>query len=125
MRAHHAQITLGRLNDSQTREMVAGVAARSELTKEVMDAVVRRTDGVPLFAEELARLVLDGVGRAFAREIPATLRDSLAARLDRLGNAKEVAQLAAVIGREFSYDLIRAVSPLPEPWGRARWSLAI
>lgn len=114
MRAHHVQITLGRLNDSQTREMIAGVAARSALTKEVMDAVVRRTDGVPLFAEELARLVLDGVGRAFAREIPATLRDSLAARLDRLGNAKEVAQLAAVIGREFSYDLIRAVSPLPE-----------
>ena len=114
MRAHHAQITLGRLNDRQTREMVAGVAARSTLTKEVMDVVVRRTDGVPLFAEELARLVLDGVGRVFAREIPATLRDSLAARLDRLGNAKEVAQLAAVIGREFSYELIRAVSPLPE-----------
>jgi class 3 adenylate cyclase/tetratricopeptide (TPR) repeat protein len=114
MRAHHVQITLGRLNDRQTREMVAGVAARSAMTKEVLDTVVRRTDGVPLFAEELARLVLDGAGRAFAREIPATLRDSLAARLDRLGSAKQVAQLAAVIGREFSYDVIRAVSPLPE-----------
>jgi predicted ATPase len=114
MRSHHVQITLGRLNDRQTREMVAGVAARSALNKDVMDAVVRRTDGVPLFAEELARLVLDGVGRESVREIPATLRDSLAARLDRLGNAKEVAQLASVIGREFSYDLIRAVVPLPE-----------
>src|SRR5215467_2554328 len=114
MRAHHAQITLGRLNDRQTRELVADVAARSAMTKEVIDTLVRRTDGGPLFAEELARLVLDGVGREFSREIPATLRDSLAARLDRLGNAKEVAQLAASIGREFSYDLIRAVSRLPE-----------
>jgi tetratricopeptide (TPR) repeat protein len=114
MRAHHTQLTLNRLNDRQTREMVAAVVARSALAKEVMDAVVRRTDGVPLFAEELARLMLEGAERAVAREIPATLQDSLAARLDRLGAAKEVAQVAAVIGREFSYDLLRAVSPLPE-----------
>jgi class 3 adenylate cyclase/predicted ATPase len=114
MRAHHAQITLGRLNDRQTREMVAAVAARSALTDETMEAIVRRTDGVPLFAEELARLVIEGTGRAAVREIPATLQDSLAARLDGLGNAKEIAQLAAVIGREFSYGMLRAVSPLPE-----------
>ncbi len=114
MRAHHAQITLSRLTGRQTREMVAGVAARAALAKDVIDAVVKRTDGVPLFAEELTRLILEGDGRAVAGEIPATLHDSLMARLDRLGAAKEVAQVAAVIGREFSYELLQAVSPIPE-----------
>ena len=114
MRAHHAQVTLNRLNDRHTREMVAGVAARAALTPDLIDAVVKRTDGVPLFAEELTRLILEGEGRSAAREIPVTLHDSLTARLDRLGAAKEVALLAAVIGREFSYELLRAVSPLPE-----------
>jgi class 3 adenylate cyclase/tetratricopeptide (TPR) repeat protein len=114
MRAHHAQITLSRLTGRQTRDMVAGVAARAALAKDVIDAVVKRTDGVPLFAEELTRLILEGDGRAVAGEIPATLHDSLMARLDRLGAAKEVAQVAAVIGREFSYELLQAVSPIPE-----------
>jgi class 3 adenylate cyclase/tetratricopeptide (TPR) repeat protein len=114
MRAHHAQITLNRLSDRQTREMVAGVAARSALAKEMIDTVVKRTDGVPLFAEELTRLILEGDGRSVAREIPATLHDSLTARLDRLGSAKEVAQVAAVIGREFFYELLQAVLPMPE-----------
>jgi class 3 adenylate cyclase/tetratricopeptide (TPR) repeat protein len=111
MRAHHTQITLNRLNKRHTREMVAGLVARSALAPDLVDAVVRRTDGVPLFAEELSRLILEGDGRSVVREIPATLHDSLAARLDRLGPAKEVAQVAAVIGREFSYELLRAVAP--------------
>ena len=72
--------------------------------------VSERTDGVPLFAEELTQLMRDGDGEA----IPATLRDSLAARLDRLGAARETAQLAAVVGREFAHDLIAAVSEAPE-----------
>ncbi|HVN64508.1 MAG TPA: adenylate/guanylate cyclase domain-containing protein [Candidatus Binataceae bacterium] len=110
MRSHHAQITLNRLNDRQTREMVAGVAARAALAKDVIEAVVKRTDGVPLFAEELTRLMLDGGGRAVAHDIPATLHDSLTARLDRLGPARNIAQIAAVIGREFSYELLEAVA---------------
>jgi class 3 adenylate cyclase/tetratricopeptide (TPR) repeat protein len=114
LRAHHAQITLNRLNDRQTREMVAGVVARAAMAQDLIDAVVKRTDGVPLFAEELTRLILEGQGRSVVREIPATLHDSLAARLDRLGPAKEVAQLAAVIGREFSYELLHAVSPMSD-----------
>lgn len=113
-RAHHAQITLSRLNDAQTREIVMGVAARARLATSVIDAVVKRSDGVPLFTEELARLMTEGDGRSAAREIPATLHDSLTARLDRLGAAKEVAQVAAVIGREFSYELLHAVAPVPE-----------
>ena len=113
-RGHHAQITLGRLNTRQTRELVAGVISRAGLAEEVVDRVIERTDGVPLFAEELTRLMLEGDGGGGAREIPATLLDSLAARLDRLGRAKDVAQLGSVIGREFSYELLAAISPLPE-----------
>src|SRR5215472_9632011 len=114
MRTHHAQITLNRLNDRHTREMVASVVARAALAQDLIDAVVKRTDGVPLFAEELTRLILDGEGRSQVRQIPATLQDSLAARLDRLGPAKEVAQVAAVIGREFSYGLLQAVAAIGE-----------
>jgi hypothetical protein len=69
---------------------------------------------VPLFAEELTRLILEGDGRSVVHDIPATLHDSLTARLDRLGPAKEVAQIAAVIGREFSYELLHAVSAMRE-----------
>jgi hypothetical protein len=94
--------------------MIEGVTARGALTKDMIDAVVRRTDGVPLFAEELTRLILEGDGHSAWREIPATLHDSLTARLDRLGSAKEVAQVAAVLGREFSYELLHAVSPMEE-----------
>jgi class 3 adenylate cyclase/tetratricopeptide (TPR) repeat protein len=112
MRSHYTQITLTRLDDRRTREMVANVAAGASLSKDVIDSVVKRTDGVPLFAEELTRLMLESKGRAVLREIPVTLRNSLMARLDRLGPGKEVAQLAAVIGREFSYELLEALSPL-------------
>jgi predicted ATPase len=77
--------------------------------------VVERTGGVPLFVEELTRAVLDsGDARLSRREIPATLQDSLMARLDRLGPAKEVIQIAAVIGNEFSYELVHAVHPIAE-----------
>jgi class 3 adenylate cyclase/tetratricopeptide (TPR) repeat protein len=114
MRAHHLQITLSRLNDRDTREVITRVAARIALAKDVVNAVIQRTDGVPLFAEELTRLILERDWRSAVREIPATLQDSLTARLDRLGGAKEVAHVAAVIGREFSYELLQAVVALSE-----------
>jgi len=113
-RAHHVQITLNRLNDQHTREMVAGVVARTVLAENLIDAVVKRTDGVPLFAEELTRLLLEGEGHSAMREIPVTLHDLLTARLDRLGPAKEVAQVAAVIGREFSYQLLQEVAAMAD-----------
>ena len=115
MRAHHAQITLSRLSDRDTREMVTRIVARMAPARDVIDTVVKRTDGVPLFAEELTRLLLESDGRSLTREIPATLRDSLTARLDRLGPAKEVAQVAAVIGRESSFKLLQAVGSIDEP----------
>jgi len=113
LRAHHAQITLNRLSTRSVREMVALVAARKALADETVDAVVERTSGVPLFVEELTRVVLEsGTAKLGAREIPVTLHDSLMARLDRLGPAKEVVQIGAVIGTEFSYELLHAVNPV-------------
>lgn len=112
-REHHAQITLNRLNQRETRELVAAVRTRTGLPDDLLDAVVQRADGVPLFAEELTLLMTAGQGLG-AHDIPATLLDSLAARLDRLGPAKEIAQLASVLGREFPYALLRAVCDTPE-----------
>jgi tetratricopeptide (TPR) repeat protein len=115
MRAHHTQVTLNRLGVRDIRAIVARVAASRALTDETVAAVVERTGGVPLFVEELTRAVLEaGDAKLSARDIPATLHDSLMARLDRLGAAKEVAQVGAVIGNEFSYELLHAVHPIVE-----------
>jgi class 3 adenylate cyclase/tetratricopeptide (TPR) repeat protein len=119
LRAHHTQLTLNRLSSRNVRTMVEEVAAhetlRSALTEETIATVVERTAGVPLFVEELTRAVLErGDTKLTAREIPVTLRDSLMARLDRLGPAKEVIQVGAVIGGEFSYELLHAIHPIVE-----------
>jgi predicted ATPase/class 3 adenylate cyclase len=114
-RAHHSHLTLTRLNARDVREMVANVVAQSVFSEEAVEKVIERTGGVPLFVEELTRALLEqGDSKLSSREIPATLHDSLMSRLDRLGPAKEVAQIAAVIGREFSYELILAIAPIPE-----------
>jgi tetratricopeptide (TPR) repeat protein len=115
MRAHHTQITLNRLNARNVRTMVGQVAARKALPEETIAAVVERTGGVPLFVEELTRAVLEsGDAQLTGRAIPVTLHDSLMARLDRLGAAKEVIQVGAVIGSEFSYELLHAVHAIAE-----------
>src|SRR6202030_3188022 len=112
---HHTQINLNRLSAGNVRTIVAQVAARIALSDETIATVVERTGGVPLFVEELTRAVLEsGEAKLSGREIPATLHDSLMARLDRLGTAKEVIQIGAVIGSEFSYELLRAVHPIGE-----------
>jgi class 3 adenylate cyclase/predicted ATPase len=114
LRTHHTQFTLNRLSDPHVRELVANVVAHSALSVETIEKVVERTGGVPLFVEELTRAVLEkGGGEPALHEIPANLHDSLMARLDRVGPAKEVAQIAAVVGREFSYELLLAVSTIP------------
>jgi class 3 adenylate cyclase len=113
LRDHHTQIVLSRLDRQHTRELVLEVAARAVLPAEVVETVLARADGVPLFVEELTRAIVEG-GAQETREIPATLHDSLVARLDRLGYAaKETAQVGAVLGREFSYELLQAVHPRP------------
>jgi class 3 adenylate cyclase/tetratricopeptide (TPR) repeat protein len=115
LRAHHTQITLNRLGVRGIRTIVAQVAASKALADETVAAVVERTGGVPLFVEELTRSLLESGSKGLTgREIPATLHDSLMARLDRLGPAKEVLQICAVIGSEFSYELLQAVHPIAE-----------
>ena len=114
LRGHHVHIILNRLSSRQAREMVARVATGQSLPTEVVDAVATRTDGVPLFVEELTRLVVESGNDAVGSSIPATLEDSLMARLDRLGTAKEIVQVGAVVGREFSYALMRAILPIAE-----------
>jgi class 3 adenylate cyclase/tetratricopeptide (TPR) repeat protein len=107
-RPHATQLTLGRLGRSECMQVAAGVAAAHGLSAETIDAIVAKTDGVPLFVEELTRSVMESAGEETA--VPATLKDSLAARLDRLGGAREVAQIAAVIGRQFTFALLEAAS---------------
>jgi class 3 adenylate cyclase/tetratricopeptide (TPR) repeat protein len=121
-RAHFATITLNRLPRAQSEAMVRNVTGGKALPPPVLDQIVAKTDGVPLFLEELTKAVLES-GLIREREahyeltgplpplaIPSTLQDSLSARLDRLGSAREIAQLAATFGRDFSYDLLRAIS---------------
>jgi tetratricopeptide (TPR) repeat protein len=115
IRTHHTQITLNRLSIRHVREIIAQVAARGALAGETIEAVIERTSGVPLFVEELTRSVLEsGNAKLTEREIPVTLHDSLMARLDRLGPAKELLQIGAVIGGEFSYELLHAVYPISD-----------
>jgi class 3 adenylate cyclase/tetratricopeptide (TPR) repeat protein len=115
MQAHHTQITLNRLSVRDVRAMVGEVAAKKALSDATIATVVERTSGVPLFVEELTRAVLEsGDAKLSEREIPATLHDSLMARLDRLGEAKEVIQIGSIIGSDFSYDLLHALHPISE-----------
>ena len=113
-RSHHGTISLVPLDRNQVRHMVEELAARHALAKEVIDGVAERTGGVPLFVEEVTRLLLERGEQGGLRAIPPTLQQSLAARLDRLGPAREVAQVGAVIGRDFSYALIRAAAGIED-----------
>jgi class 3 adenylate cyclase/tetratricopeptide (TPR) repeat protein len=101
-------LTLGRLGRQECTQLVAGVAAARGLTVETVAAIVAKTDGIPLFVEELTKSVIESAGEEGA--VPATLKDSLMARLDRLGEAREIAQIAAVVGRQFSFLLLDAVA---------------
>jgi class 3 adenylate cyclase len=114
MRSHHATISLAPLDRAQVRDMIAEVSARHALPREVVDNVAARTGGVPLFVEEVTRLLLERGDKGGIHVIPPSLQQSLMARLDRLGPAREVAQVGAVIGRGFSYALLRAVSGMAD-----------
>ncbi|MGB6288163.1 MAG: AAA family ATPase [Xanthobacteraceae bacterium] len=113
-RSHHGMISLAPLDRNQVQLMVAEIAARHALSKEVVEGVSERTGGVPLFVEEVTRLLLERGEQGGTQAIPPTLQQSLTARLDRLGPAREVAQIGAVIGRDFSYTLLHAVSGIED-----------
>jgi predicted ATPase len=92
-RSHHGTISLVPLDRQQVRDMVGELAARHALSKEVIEGVTERTGGVPLFVEEVTRLLLERGERGGIQAIPPTLQQSLTARLDRLGTARDVAQI--------------------------------
>jgi class 3 adenylate cyclase/tetratricopeptide (TPR) repeat protein len=105
------QLSLSGLGEAHVAQLVAQVAGERRLTEAVQREIVARTDGIPLFVEELTKAVLETEAPLRQpADIPFTLGGSLLARLDRLGDAKAVAQLAAVIGRTFSLELLEAFS---------------
>ena len=106
LRSHHSVISLSPLDRADVALMVGELAARHALSKEVVEGVSERTGGVPLFVEEVTRLLLERGEAGGLQAIPPTLQQSLAARLDRLGEAREVAQIGAVLGRDFTYALL-------------------
>jgi len=120
-------LSLSRLAPRQRAEMIAGVTGGKTLPKEVADQIIDRTDGVPLFVEELTKAVVESgiltdmgdcyttVGPVPALAIPASLQASLLARLDRLAPVRDVAQIGAALGRQFSHELIGAVAAMPQP----------
>jgi predicted ATPase/class 3 adenylate cyclase len=107
---HVTRLTLNRLGRAGVEAIVTRLRGRQTLPPDVIDAIIARTDGVPLFVEELTKAILE-TGET---SIPASLHDSLMARLDRIPEVKEVAQIAACIGREFDYALLAAVAARPE-----------
>jgi class 3 adenylate cyclase/predicted ATPase len=113
-RSHHSTISLVPLDRQQVWQMVGELAARHALPKEMIEGVTERTGGVPLFVEEVTRLLLERGEHGGIQTIPPTLQQSLMARLDRLGTAREVAQIGSVIGRDFSYGLMRAVADMED-----------
>jgi class 3 adenylate cyclase/tetratricopeptide (TPR) repeat protein len=123
---HVGALNLSKLTRSQSATMVVALAGGKALPAGLLEQILIRTDGVPLFVEELTKSILesgelkevgdhyDYAGPARAVTIPNTLRDSLMARLDRFMPVKEIAQIGAAIGREFSYELIASVAPMPQ-----------
>ena len=121
---HMTALALSHLSRSQSSAIVSRLTANKTLPDGLLDQIVAKTDGVPLFVEELTRSLLESdqlrdcgdhfeySGVAGALRVPSTLRDSLMARLDRVPMVKEIAQMGAAIGRDFSYRLIEAIASL-------------
>ena len=119
LRSNHTVISLAPLDRAQVRQMVGELTSRHALSENVIEGLSERTGGVPLFVEEVTRLLLERGEQGDVQAIPPTLQQSLAARLDRLGSAREIAQIGAVLGRDFAYALLREVGETDEPVLRA------
>jgi len=125
--AHVTNIALGRIDGDEGTSLIAQVTGGKALPGEVLQQILARTDGIPLFIEELTKAVVESgaladagdrytlVGPLPALAIPTSLNASLLARLDRLAPVREVAQIGAALGRQFSHALISAVAPMPQP----------
>ena len=124
-RSHVTSLALNRLGEREAATIIASLVGNKELPADLMAEIVERTDGIPLFVEEMTKAVLEAESEGQGREtaaaipysalaVPPSLHASLMARLDRLGPAKEVAQIGAAIGREFSHPLLASVAGKPE-----------
>lgn len=125
-RSYLTHLSLTRLMRHQAETLIEGVAGGKKLPPELLEQIIAKTDGVPIFVEELTKMVLEQdllqeradryelIGPLPTLAIPATLHDSLMARLDRLATVREVAQLGATLGREFHYRLLYAVASIDE-----------
>src|SRR5262249_16904164 len=123
-RSYITEMTLNHLSHTQVAQIVTGMTDGKTFPAEVLQQIITKTDAVPLFVEEMTKAILESgqlkavdghyelTGSLSTFAIPATLQDSLMARLDRLVTAKGIAQLGATIGRQFSYGLLQAVSQL-------------
>ena len=120
-RPYVTALTVNRLGEREIAAMIDRVTGNTPLPASIRQDIIERTDGIPLFVEEMTKAVLEAESEGDARAdrcrcsvalmaVPASLHASLMARLDRLGSAKEVAQIGAVIGREFSHALLAAVA---------------
>jgi len=125
-RPHVTMLNLNRLPPQQRADMIAHLTGRRALPEEIAEQIVDRTDGVPLFIEELTKSVIESgivvetgdkyaaIDRVASLAIPTSLHASLLARLDRLAPVREVVQIGAALGRSFSYELISAVAAMPQ-----------
>jgi class 3 adenylate cyclase/predicted ATPase len=124
-RAHVTAMTLNRLGKLEIAALIDSVTGERSVAESVRQDIIERTDGIPLFIEEMTKAALEASEEDAASitsqpvAVPASLHASLMARLDRLGPAKKVAQIGAVIGREFGHGLLAAVAQKPEPELRA------
>jgi len=122
-RSHILHLEVRRLVQDEAERLVHSLNDGEPLPNDILERIVDRADGVPLFLEELTKMVIerrasdirDGKTELSIDAIPTTLHDSLMARLDRLGHGKQVAQFGAVLGRSFSYELLKAISPVSDP----------
>src|ERR1700729_4298528 len=112
---HHRVISLAPLDEAQVQRIIAELAVSRTLLADVMRRVSERAGGVPLFVEEVMRLLLERGEAGGLQAVPPTLQQSLAARLDTLGEARKVAQIGAVLGHDFTYALLRAVGGIDDP----------
>ena len=125
-RSHMTPLTLNRLERPEVEALIGQQASGKALPEEVVEHIVERTDGVPLYVEELTKAMLEAdflrerdgryqlTGPLSGITVPSTLQDSLMARLDRLPNIREVAQLGAVLGREFVYEMVQGIGSIEE-----------
>ncbi len=127
MHSHITPITLNRLERTEVEAIVGNLTRGKSVPADVLEHIVSKADGVPLYVEELTKAILDSKlleeradryvlsGSLAEMQIPSTLQDSLMARLDRLPTLREVAQIGAVLGREFAYEMLHSLAPLEEP----------